>query len=221
MAVVSLNRERGSAGLFVSSLTLQLSARARAPPQLREIFLPLRAARNVQDYGDRTMKTHGRSYPILWLATLLLGAFACGGGGGDGGGESFIVTGLWTVAPTTAPATATPDNAFCNEVAAGVGVFPGREFQVTQLDGTLTATSRGDEFNGTVNEGDQSFQLTDRQPIDFDLGGGCHMTFVLNLDFFNAAGDSADPVNVGGGATGNSACPFQCTLVFPSTAVRS
>ncbi len=169
------------------------------------------------------MKPYRRSYPILCLATLLLGAIACGGDGGGGDGESFIVTGLWTMAPTGV-AAATPNNADCNDLASGVGAFPGRELQVTQLDGTVTATGGFDEFNGTVNTSDQSFQLLDAQETVIDLGAtipGCVVTAIVNIDFFNAAGDSADPVNEAGGFTGNSACPFQCTLVFNTTAVRS
>ena len=166
---------------------------------------------------------NGRIKHSMWPALLF--AVACGGGGGGGGGgDNFIVTGLWSVAPTSTPATPSPSSAFCNQIADGVGPFPGRDFSVTQLDGTLTATEQatgGDVFNGTVNEANQSFKLVDAQPTPFNVGSGCVVTGVFNVDFFNAAGNTADPVNVAIAFVGNNVCPQQCTLVWSSTATRS
>jgi hypothetical protein len=49
-----------------------------------------------------------------------------------------------------------------------------------------------------------------------DRGGGA-----IAVDFLNAAGNSAD-VNIAIAATGNAACPVECTITFPPTsATRS
>lgn len=162
---------------------------------------------------------------LLCLSTLMLGSFACGGGGG--GGERFIVTGLWNVNGTSSPGTPSPsDNSpagsFCNGAAAGFGNLPSTQLNVAQQGGTVTATEVGSPlaFTGTVNNPAQSFTLTSTTPICVRQGA-CVVCGALGLDFRNAAGNTAD-VNVAAAFTGNSACPFQCTVNFQTiSAARS
>jgi hypothetical protein len=150
----------------------------------------------------------------------MLGALACGGGGG-GGGESFTVDGLWTVSGTSTPGTPNPDNAACQNAAAVVGSLPPTTLSVVSQDGTATATEVGSDlaFTGTVNDSNQSFTLNSTTPI-CQTSGSCTVCASVGADFLNAAGNTAD-VNVAFAATGNSACPVQCTLAFQTTATRS
>jgi hypothetical protein len=168
------------------------------------------------------MKPNKRSHPVLWLSVLLLGALACGGGGG--GGESFIVTGLWSVAPTSSPGTPTPNDDLCNRIASTFGPLPGTTLNVVQQDGTVTASEVGSDltFAGTVNSSNQSFNLVDTLPpsADCQTSGSCTVCATVNSDFLNAAGNTAD-VNVAFGATGSGSCPVTCTLVFQTTGTRS
>jgi hypothetical protein len=162
-----------------------------------------------------------RAFQFRFLgSTLMLGALACGGGGGGGGSESFIVTGVWSLsgsssAGTPSPSDDSPAGRICSAAAAGAGALPASQINVVQQDGTVTANEVGStlEFAGTVNSGNQSFQLDSTTPI-CQRNGACEVCGALGLDFRNAAGNTAD-VNVALVANGNSACPIQCTITFP------
>jgi hypothetical protein len=153
------------------------------------------------------------------LFTLLVVILGCGGGGG--GGESFLVSGLWTTA-ATGPGTASPNSAVCNAAAAGAGTLGSTQLNVVQAGNTVTANEVGSSlaFTGTVNSSNQSFTLNSTTPI-CQQQGACQLCGAAGVDFLNAAGNTAD-VNVTFGLSGNSACPVQCTVAFPTTtATRS
>ena len=154
------------------------------------------------------------------LSTLMLGAFACGGGGG-GGGESFTVNGLWSVAGTSTPGTPNPDSNACRAAADLVGDLPPTTLNVVDQNGTVTATEAGSDlaFTGTVNESNQSFALDSTTPM-CQTSGSCTVCGSISADFLNATGNTAD-VNVAFGASGNAACPGQCTIAFQTTGTRS
>ena len=176
------------------------------------------------------MKPNRRSRPFLWLSTLLLGALACGGGGGGDGGESFVVTGLWTVNATGGPPTANPsDNSrsgrACNAGAATApGGLPATQISVAQQDGTVVASEVGSDlaFTGTVNDSGQSFELISNPGLFCENADGCQLCGTVNADFLNAAGNTAD-VNVEFNLTGSGSCAgVVCTVTFPpTTASRS
>jgi hypothetical protein len=171
------------------------------------------------------MKTSKGFHSVLWLSALLLGALACGGGG-DGGGESFIVSGVWSISPT-GPGTPNPSDSSlagraCTAGATEAGSFSGSQVNVVRQDGTVTANELGSplEFTGTVDTGNQSFTLNSTTPICVSRGP-CTLCGGVGLDFFNAAGNTAD-VNFAVGFDGNAACPIHCVVTFPTTqATRS
>jgi hypothetical protein len=159
-----------------------------------------------------------RNAPFLMIGGLL----ACGGGGGGGGGsESFTVAGLWSVAPTSEPGTASPATPECRQIAEAAGRFQGTVIEV-RLEGngvSGTETGSGLAFDGTVDDADQSFTLQASQPI-CNTVGACTACGSVAADFLDAGGDTAD-VNVVVVATGNSACPGQCTVAFQTNGSRS
>jgi len=164
-----------------------------------------------------------RVKPFSVLAsTLMLGALACGGGGGGGGSsQSFVVSGFWSVNGSPAPGTPNPDTNLCRGIADIVGNLPPTTLNVVSQDGTVTATEVGSDlaFTGTQNPPTQSFSLNSTTPM-CQSEGACTVCVSAAVDFLNAAGDSAD-VNVAFAASGNSACPAQCTIAFQTTATRS
>lgn len=166
------------------------------------------------------MKLNRAFHSCFLISALTLGALACGGGGG--GGESFIVSGLWSVNGTASPGTASPASDVCNAAAAGAGPLPATVINVVRQDGTVTATEQGAgglTFIGTVNDANQSFTLDSTQ-ICVAIGA-CVVCGAFGVDFLNAAGNTAD-VNFVFVATGNSACPAQCTVTWSqTTATRS
>lgn len=166
------------------------------------------------------MKFNRTLYACFLLSTLMLGALACGGGGGEGG-ESFTVNGLWSVNGTSSPGTPNPDSGVCRAAADIIGNLPPQTLNVARGDGTVTATrvSDGGAFTGTANDSNQSFTLNLTTPFCV-TSGACTICASAGFDFLNAAGDSAD-VNIASAATGNSACPVQCTIAFQTTATRS
>jgi hypothetical protein len=113
-----------------------------------------------------------------------------------------------------------PDNAACQNAAAVVGNLPPTTLNVAGQNGTVTVTEVGSglAFTGTVNDPNQSFTLSSTTP-SCQTSGSCTVCASVGADFLNAAGGSAD-VNVAFAATGNSACPVQCTLAFQTTATR-
>lgn len=154
---------------------------------------------------------------------LMIGGFlACGGGGGGGGGsESFTVTGLWSIAPTSEAGTPSPATPQCQQIAEAVGRFQGTVIDVRREGNGVTGTETGSglHFDGNVDDADQSFTLQTSQPI-CNTRGACAACGAVAADFLDAGGDSAD-VNVVVVATGNSACPGQCTVAFQTNGSRS
>jgi hypothetical protein len=161
---------------------------------------------------------------VLRNASFLMigGLFACGGGGGGGGGsESFTVTGLWSVAPTSKPGTASPATPECQQIADAVGTFQGTVIDVRRQGNAVTGTETGSglQFDGTADDASQSFTLQTTQP-NCTTVGACTACGSVAADFLDAGGDAAN-VNVVVVATGNSGCPGQCTLAFQTEGSRS
>jgi hypothetical protein len=156
----------------------------------------------------------------LLASGLMLADLACGGGGG-GGGENFVVSGLWSVNGTSTPGTPNPDSDTCRALSDLVGALPPTTLDVVSQDDTVTATEVGSDltFAGTQNPSNQSFSLNSTAPM-CRSSGSCTVCASAGVDFFNAAGDSAD-VNVAFGASGNSACPGQRTIAFQTSGTRS
>jgi hypothetical protein len=165
------------------------------------------------------MQRNRTLYGCLLLSTLMFGA-GCGGGGG-GGSESFSVNGLWSVNGSSTAGAPNPDNNACRAAADLVGNLPPTTLNVVSQDGTVTATEVGSDlaFTGTANDANQSFTLNSTTPI-CQTSGSCTVCASVGVDFLNAAGNTAD-VNVAFGASGNAACPAQCTIAFNTTATRS
>jgi hypothetical protein len=153
--------------------------------------------------------------PVLSLVTL-----ACGGGGG-GGGEAFAVAGLWSVAGIGAPGTPNPDSDACRAAADAAGRLPATTLDVVEQGDSLTATEVGSglAFTGTTDDANQSFNLNSTTPM-CQTAGSCTVCGAVGVNFLNADGNTAD-VNVAFVASGNSACPGQCTVTFQSTGKRS
>jgi hypothetical protein len=167
------------------------------------------------------MRSHRRLHSSTLIGSaLMLATLGCGGGGG--GGDSFLVSGLWSVNATGAPTAGAGENPICGTVAAQQGGIGSTQINVVQAGNTVAGTEVGSglAFTGTVNTPAQSFTLDTTTPI-CSQQGACQVCGALATDFLNAAGNSAD-VNITIGATGNAACPVQCTLTFPpTTATRS
>jgi hypothetical protein len=158
---------------------------------------------------------------MFFGSALLLATLGCGGGGG-GGGESFLVSGLWSVNATGAPAAGAGESPICSAVAAQQGGLGSTQINVVQAGNTVAANEVGSglAFTGTVNTSAQSFTLDSTTPI-CSQQGACQVCGAFAADFLNAAGNTAD-VNTTIAATGNAACPIQCTFTFPpTTATRS
>jgi hypothetical protein len=103
--------------------------------------------------------------------------------------------------------------------AGGLG---STQIDVVQAGNTVSANEVGSglAFTGTVNTSAQSFTLDSTTPI-CSQQGACQVCGAFAADFLNAAGNTAD-VNTTIAATGNAACPIQCTFTFPpTTATRS
>jgi hypothetical protein len=169
------------------------------------------------------MQRNSKFYSSFLLTTLMFGAFACGGGGsgGEGDGESFTVNGLWSVSGTSTSGTPNPDSDVCKSVAEIVGKLPPTALNVSSQDGTVTATEVGSDFafTGSVDDSNQSFRLNSTTPM-CQTSGSCTVCASVGVDFLNAAGNNAN-VNVAFGASGNAACPGQCTIAFQTTGTRS
>jgi len=155
---------------------------------------------------------------------LLLATLGCGGGGG---GESFLVSGLWSVNGTSGAGTPNPSDdstggRACKAAAASVGALPSTQINVVQAGSTAQGSEVGSNlaFTGTVNDPAQSFTLNSTMPI-CSQQGSCQVCGAIAVDFLNAAGNDAN-VNISIAASGNAACPVQCTVTFPgTTATRS
>jgi hypothetical protein len=153
-------------------------------------------------------------------AVVLIGTLGCGGGGG-GGGENFLVSGLWSVSgtgpPSPNPSDESPAGRVCKAAATGAGNLADTQINVARAGSSVTATEVGSPlaFTGTVNESNQSFTLVSTTQ-QCQSQGACTVCGAASVDFLNAAGNTAD-VNITLGLTGNSACPFQCTVSYPTT----
>ena len=172
------------------------------------------------------MATHGRLHPSSWvLFALVVGILGCGGGGD--GGESFLVSGLWSVNGTPGAGTPNPSDSSlggraCSAAAASAGALPATQINVVQVGSTARGSEVGSDltFTGTVNDPAQSFTLTSTTPI-CSQQGSCQVCGAIAGRLPQRGGQQRRRQHLHCGH-GKRCVSVQCTITFPPTsATRS